>query len=55
MVRFYRNPGFNSEALKSIKEHCKVINYPLFEVVIFDEMDIQNNIQPVNSKEYGRF
>ncbi|KYN03296.1 THAP domain-containing protein 9 [Cyphomyrmex costatus] len=47
------NPGFNSEALKSIEERCKFVNYFLFGAVIFDEMDIKSEVERVGSKMYG--
>lgn len=47
------NPGFNSEALKSIEERCKSVNYPLFGAVIFDEMDVKSEVERVGSKMYG--
>lgn len=47
------NPGFNLEALKSIEERCKAVNYPLFGAVIFDEMDIKSEVERVGSKVYG--
>nr|XP_012234654.1 PREDICTED: uncharacterized protein LOC105679301 [Linepithema humile] len=47
------NPGFNTEALKSIEERCKAVDYPLFGAVIFDEMDIKSEIERVHSKVYG--
>lgn len=53
MVYFYRWKGFNLEALKSIEERCKAVNYPLFGAVIFDEMDIKSAVERVGSKVYG--
>jgi len=41
------------EALKSIEERCKAVNYPLFGAVIFDEMDIKSAVERVGSKVYG--
>lgn len=46
-------PGFNREALQSIKEHAKVVNFPLFGVLIFDEVAIRRHIEYDGQKFRG--
>lgn len=46
-------PGFNTEALKSIKERAKLVNYPLFGVLIFDEMAVRQHVEYDDTKYRG--
>lgn len=45
--------GFNAEALKSIEERAKLVNYPIFGVLIFDEMAVRQPIEYDGTKYRG--
>lgn len=38
-------PGLNREALQTIKKYAEIVNFPLFGVLIFDEMAIRRHIE----------
>lgn len=46
-------PGFHTEALKSIAERAKTVSYPLFGALIFDEMAIRQHVEYDGSKFSG--
>ena len=46
-------PGFNEEALQSIKQRAELVNYPLFGVLIFDEMAIRRHVEYDGKKFRG--
>ncbi|XP_039311859.1 uncharacterized protein LOC113005537 isoform X1 [Solenopsis invicta] len=46
-------PGFNKEALESIKTRAEQVDYPLFGALIFDEMSIRQHIEYDGNKYSG--
>lgn len=46
-------PGFNKEALESIKNRAEQIDYPLFGALIFDEIAIRQHIEYDGEKYSG--
>lgn len=45
--------GFNEEALQSIKQRAELVHYPLFGVLIFDEMAIRQHVEYDGQKFRG--
>lgn len=47
-------PGFNKEALESIKTRAEQVDYPLYGALIFDEMAIRQHIE-YDGKKYSGY